>query len=457
MKETGMRKALVCAALAMGLAAACPAQGLTDELNFRSATVGGVHLYGLSVYTGYSSSAYPLNGPAQLPPGTGLLGDDFTYGATATMGWQRHRDRTSLTMMYTGSYGGMARHSNLNAFGHSASLGMSRALSGKWTVTVNGAAQDATMAQYLFQPMELSLVAQMPATFDDLAAAFSIGQFSNAQIAAMLTGAPVLVSPARSLLLGNRILSYSGQAGLNYAYSSRLSFHVSSFSAGGQNRRNGQEGIPQENYVMPRSMGVSGGGGFSYSLSPRTQIGLDAEEQRIQNRYQGAYTTTGSGSFGRKMGMHWFLRARGGATVTHIVQQAYGTPKTRQMVGGGALGFQTYAHTLLASYDRGATDTYGFAVGTNTTVSGSWNYHRRDSAWNLFASFGQQQMRNNGFADISGWQATAGWSRRTSAHTSFTAQYVYMSSKGEYQGTVNDLAVHSVRLSVGWTPEPNYR
>src|ERR1019366_10664034 len=97
----------------------------------------------------------------------------------------------------------------------------------------------------------LSVLSQLPATFDDLAAAFSIGQFSNAQMASMLTGASMLESPARGLLLGNRVLSYSANAGLNYAHSSRLSFHFASFSAGGQNRGGGQRRNPPEEEVLP--------------------------------------------------------------------------------------------------------------------------------------------------------------------------------------------------------------
>lgn len=453
-----MRKALGYVVIAAGaLAATCPGQDLSDAVNFRSATVGGIHLYGLSVYAGYSTSAYPLNGAAQIPQGVAQLGGDWTYGTSATVGWQRHRDRSNLSVMYTGSYGGMARYSNLNAFSHSASISMGRTLSGKWTVSLTGSAQDSTMAQYLFQPMTLSVVSQLPASFDDLAAVFSIGQFSNAQIASMLTGAPVMQTPARSLLLGNRIMSYSGQAALNYAHSSRLSFHFASFSAGGQNRSDGQKGVQPQNYVMPRSMGLNGGMGLSYSLSPRTQVGLDVEEERIQNRFQAAYNTTASAFLGRKMGIHWFLRAYGGGSLTQVVQQLYGSPKTRQLVGGGALGFQTYAHTFLASYDRAASDTYGFAVGSNTTMMGSWNYHRRDATWNVFASFGQQQMRNNGFASISGWESSAGWSKRLSEHTSLSAQYVYLSSNGNYQGVTNNLSVQTVRLSLGWIPQSGPR
>ena len=50
---------------------------------------------------------------------------------------------------------------------------------------------------------------------------------------------------------------------------------------------------------------MSGGMGLSYSLSPRTQVGLNVEESRLINRYQNAYTTNGTG----------FARAQNGDAV----------------------------------------------------------------------------------------------------------------------------------------------
>jgi hypothetical protein len=297
------------------------------------------------------------------------------------------------------------------------------------------------------------VVSQLPATFDDLAAALSIGQFSNAQTASMLTGAPVLESPARSLLLGDRVLSYSAQAALNYAHSSRLRFHFASFAAAGQHRTGGQSGIPQQNYVMPHSIGANAGMGVSYSSSPRTDLGFDVGADRTQNRYQSTYGTTATASLGRKMGMHWFLRVYGGGSFYEVIQQANGTPKTRQAVGGGAIGFHTYRHTFIGSYDRSSSDAFGFAIGTSTSAAGAWNWHRPGSRWSMFTSFGQQQTRNTGFTSISGWQVSTGMAGSLSAHTSVTAQYVYFRSAGSYLGTFSNLAVHSVRVSLGWAPQ----
>ncbi len=414
-------------------------QELLDEVNFRASELGGLHLVGLSVFGGYSTSAYPQAGiNLSAAPGLGNLGGDESYGATASLGWQWNRAKTNVSVLYSGTYAGMVRYSDLSAYNQSLSISAVRMLTPKWTFSLTASGSDNSLAQYLFQPSAVSVLTQIPSTFDDLAAAVAIGQFSDTQVASMLTGAPVMQLPGRSILAGDRILSYSAQASLSYALSSRLHLHFGAFSAAGQNRLGGQQDstLPG-NYVLPRSIGVNGGIGFSYSLSPRTDVGAEVEGNRTVNRYQSAYITSVMASFGRKMGRHWFLRAQGGGSDTDYTQQSIGTPKTRQIVGGGSLGFQTQTHTLLASYNRTASDTFGFAVGTVTSASGAWNWRRMGSKWGLSASFSQQQTRNAGFASLSGWQASGGITNSLSPHTTLSAQYVYLHDAGDYAGVFN--------------------
>lgn len=426
-------------------------QSAADQASFRSTSLGGIHLYGVSVFGGYSTSAYPV-GLGIPPVGVGQLGGDTNFGGSVSVGGQYHRERTDFSMVYTGTYGGQARYSDANAFSQSLSLSASRKLSAKWTLTLSGTGSDSTITQFLYQPSTIGVVSQVPATIDDLAAAFSVGQFSSSQVASTLGGAPILESPARTLLLGDRILSYSGQASLTYAHSSRLSFHLSSFSAGGQHRLGGST-VTEQNYIVPHSIGIDAGMGISYMLSPRTQVGLDVSGNRISNPYQGAYITNASASIGRKMGIHWFLAAHAGGSINHVISQTYGAPRTKNVIGGGSLGFRTYQHTLLGSYERSSVDVYGLAIGTNTTVTAAWNWHRPGSRWSVFTSFGQQQVRNTGYASLSGWQASGGIAQSLNPHMRMTAQYVYLSNSGGYLGTITNLAVHSVRVSLDWAPQ----
>lgn len=377
---------------------------------------------------------------------------------TASLGWQWNRAQTNISVLYSGTYDGMMRYSDLNAYNQSLSISAARILTPKWTFNLSASGSDNSVAQYLFQPSSVSVLTQVPSSFDDLAAAVAVGQFSNAQVASLLTGAPVMQLPGRSLLAGSRILSYSAQASLGYALSSRLRLHFATFAAAGQNRLGGQQdNVAPANYVMPRSLGVNGGIGFSYSLSPRTDVGAEVEGNRTVNHYQSAYVSSATGSFGRKMGMRWFLHAQGGGAYTQVTQDTIGTPKATQIVGGGSLGFQTHTHTLVASYNRTASDTFGFAVGTVTAMSGAWNWRRLGSRWGLSASFAQQQTRNAGFASLSGWQASGGISESLSLRATLSAQYVYLQDAGTYAGVYNNFSVQSIRLSLGWAPQPVQR
>ncbi len=437
------------------LVSSCSGQELLDEINFRTSGLSGIRIVGVSVFSGYSTSAYPQAGfDLNAPAATGNLGGDGSYGATVSLGWQRHREKSDITMLYTGTYQGMIRYTNLNAYNQSLSLSAFRVLTPKWTFNLTASAQDNTLAQYLFQPSPVSVLAQIPSSFDDLAAAVAVGQFSSTQVASLLTGAPVMQAPGRSLLAGDRILSYAAQAGLEYAVSSRLHLHFGTLAAAGQNRLGSpQEGAPPSNYVMPRSLGANAGASISYSLSPRTEVGAEVQENRTFNRYQSAYISSATASLGRKMGMHWFLRVQGGGTYSDFTQQTIGTPKTSQAVGGGSLGFKTHTHTLVASYERTATDTFGYAVGTITMMSGAWNWRRTGSRWGLSTSFGEQQTRNAGFESISGWQASGGITTSLNPQSTLSAQYVYLHDVGDYAGVFNNFSVQSVRLSLGWTPQ----
>lgn len=424
--------------------------GQSFEISTRSIELGGIHFYGVSAFSGYSTTVSPSGIGATPAAGAPGLGPDVNYGGSFSLGWQR-RDG-GLSVRYNGTYTGLARYTELNSFGQSISITSNRHLTPKWSLSASANAEDSSFSQFAFEPSSLSVVAQMPATFDDLAAAFAIGQFTSAQAASLLTGAPLLQSPARSLLLGDRVLSYSGQLSLDYARSSRLHFHFSSFTAAGQRRTGGGNGVAEPNYVMPRSMGLNAGMDISYALSTRTDIGVSVGGSRIQNQNQSGYSSNASFTIGRKMGMHWFLGANVGKSLIVTTSTVHGNPSALPMGGGASIGFQTYGHTLVGTYARSASDLFGFALGANTSLNGAWSFHHRGSRWSLSASFGQNQIRNTGFASISGWQASGGLTDSFNKNTSMSLQYSYVSSAGNYVGNLNQFNAQSVRLSLSWSP-----
>jgi hypothetical protein len=429
------------------LVPACEAQTVLDEVNSLTGKEG-VALYEVSVFSGYSTSAYPIGLGQVTSHGVGA---DVNYGVSALAGWQHHREKTNFSMTYSGAYTGMVRYSDASGYSQSLAFSANRKLSPKWSFSLSAAGQDATAIQVLNQPSATSVISQLPSNFDDFAAAFGVGSFSTAEAASTILGAPVLQTPLSALLLGNKVLAYSGSGGVTYAPSPHLSFHASSSVSGGEARLGGQQGIPQTNYVLPFSFGASAGMNWSYSLSPRTELGANVQVGRMQSNFQSSLTSTATASVGRKMGEHWFLRVYGGATLAEVTQQVSGIPVTRQAVGGGSIGVKTYTENFFVSYNRSGSDAYGL-VGTSTNLSGSWSWRHPGSRLSTFASVGRQQMSNTGFESLSGFEASAGLSERLADRTGMSAQYVYFKTAGSYLGTPTSFSQQSVRLSMNWSP-----
>jgi hypothetical protein len=455
-----MRKVPQYAVIAFALAGTCAQAQLSDLLNFQGDALEGLHLYGVNVFSSYVSSAFPVNTNVNLTPGAAQLGYDLSYGVSASAGWRYQRpDKAAISILYTGSYNESENYSSLSAFGHSLRANAAWNLTPKLVLNISGTGEYQTLAQYLFAPTGLSIIAQTPATFDDLAAAMGVGKFTNAQAASMLTGgglasvAAPLASPATSLLVGTRVLSYASQASLNYAVTQRLTLDFAAVTAAGANRTGGSNGVAAQNYVMPHSIGFNGGGSMNYELSTRTEVGLQADAARTSNHYQGAYASTVSASLGRKMGTQWFLRASAGVGYNKVVQQVSGAPISRQIIGSGSLGYQLESHTLVASYNRTNMETNGFAVGTTAIFAGSWSWRRRGARWGVVASVGQQQLGNTGFAELSGWTVSGGSMVHLGGNIVVSTQYVYSKNTGTYLGNITKLSVNSIRLSLGWAPQ----
>src|ERR1700676_2592653 len=98
------------------LVPACQAQALLDQVNPLGAGQEGARLYEVSVFSGYSTSAFPL-GAGQVPsPGAAALGSDATFGVSAVLGWQHHRERTNFSIRYSGAYTGMVHYSDADGY-----------------------------------------------------------------------------------------------------------------------------------------------------------------------------------------------------------------------------------------------------------------------------------------------------------------------------------------------------
>ena len=428
----------------------CLAQVTGAPVNLGNGEVVGLHIYDVSIYSGYSTMAYPMAVTQILPGQAGLQGD-VNYGGSASVGWHRHRRKTDFGVTYTGSFLGMAHYSNLNSFGQSLLISASDQLSSKWTIGLSASGQDATFPQYIFQPTGLMSTAQAPASLNDLGAAFSVGQFSSPQAATQLSGASVLQSPATAQLFGYRMLNYAGNLSLSYAASTRLSLTFSS-SVGAAQTLHSQNNLPSNAYFMPRTFEVTAGFGLTYSLTPRTSIDLQLQEYKTINSFQTALGSTGTVGIGRRMGKRWFLHAQAGGSYLDSLHQTVGNSAERQWIGGASLGFKTRQNTFLADYDRTSSSAYGLATGALTMVGGSWIWQRPGSSWSLSTGYSRQQIQNTGYYSMSGWEALGGLQKALSAHFDASLQYVYLKSTGTFAGNPSALSVQMVRGSFSWKP-----
>ena len=441
------------------LAGSADAQPPGTISNFQTATWEGIHLYGVTAFTSYVSSAFPITSVNTVTPNANQFGYDLNSGVSVSAGWQYHRgEKLSGSALYTGTYNRSENYSSLSAFGHSLRANLNWNLSPKWAVSFSGSGVYQTLAEYLFQPNNLTAVVQSPASASNMAAGLGIGQFSSTQAASAINGAlaPSAVTaqtnPATGVLLGNRIFTYAGQASMSYQATNRLSFNFSGVTAAGQNRVGGSPTTQATTYVVPRTIGLSGGVTMDYSLSPRTTLGISADGTRTSNPIQSAYTTMLSASLGRMMGMHWFLQAAGGGSYTSTIQQQSGAPKMWQTIGSGSLGYSLSSQSFLANYNRSSVDSSGFAVGTNSTLLGAWNWRTPNRRYSLTLSGGQQQLRNTGFTSLTGWNASASWLMHLADTLVLTTQYVYSNSTGTYLGNTTRISVNSIRLTIGWVP-----
>jgi hypothetical protein len=430
---------------------ACHGQELWDTLSQKTGKAG-FHLYGVSAYVGTSSATGPVTvDQNQYLPVNTNLGGDTTYGVQLGLGWLHSSAKTTASIQYSGSYGGQVHYSNVDSFGHHLSFDLNRQFGTKWTVSLLATGDYRTLTQYLFEPTALGVVSQLPGTASDLAAAFSVGSFSNATSAAIFSGTSTIdsgSSPARTLLLADRILTYQVSASATYATTSRLTLHFSSVSAGGQQSFDNNSKI-----VLPRTLGLQAGLSFSYALTPRTNFGVEVSEFRTQNQFQDAYSTTGSVRLSRMMGMHWFFAVNGGMTYSAFGKQSYGTPPSTQTIGGATLGYRFREHTLAGSYYRSAIDAYGGAVGVNTRASGTWQWSPPGSSWRVSSSITDNQIRNTGFISVTGWRASAGFSKTMSRQFSLSFDYGYAYSAGAYLNILTNRTFQSARVTIRWHPE----
>jgi hypothetical protein len=418
---------------------------------------GGLQLRSISAYGIYYSSGL-LNGPVGLQAGGSNLSSDVSLGGSMLIDWAKFTDRSNVSISYSPSYIGRVNYSSLDALNHRLSFNTSRKLAPRWVFVFSSAGDYSSTEQSLFASTSLSTVASVPATFGDLASAMLSSKFTNnPQLGVALTNSPLVESPVRTLLYGQRMLTASARTSLSYSYSPRLEFTIAGGASRSQHVSTDAPTAGPDTALVPSTTNGDLSFAVSYSLSPYTHVGGTVTTVRSASPLFAGYTTTSMATLGRNFKRRWFVQLQGGVGVTNAVRQSYvgKSSTTPHPAATGRLGFKTFSHTILGSLDRTVSDTFGVGAFTSYSVNATWRWVRPGSSWWLESALGWQQLRGgNALANTSGWRGTVGLNRAVGVHFVLLTQYAYLYYSGGLLNTGSGLSQSAVRVSVLWTPHP---
>ena len=412
----------------------------------------GLQLRSVSAYGVYYSTTLPGSGGYQAAP-AGLDGD-VALGGSAQIEWMHTGQRSTVSLLYTPSYTGRIRYSAWNALNHALAFSATRRIA-KWSVRSSVSADLSNFEGFLFSPTVYGNAASASANFSDLSGAMLGRTSGNIQVSSILNGAPVAESPARTLLYGERMFTSAAQVSLSYSYSPRFTVDFSSGAGRNQHLGDAQTTPATSRYLLPSTTSGTGSVGISYAVSPRTQFGVTAATNRVVSDLYDSYATTTAASLGRTFARRWVVRIHGGVGVTTPVRQKTAAQSSgAHPVWGGSLGFRTYAHTFLGSYDRTVSDGYGVGATTTSTSNANWRWNRPGNSWWLNASSSWQQLEGISSQNTSSWRAIAGWGRTLGRHFACIAEYAYLDYSGRMGSTVYSRSQSAVRVSMVWLPQP---
>jgi hypothetical protein len=404
-------------------------------------------------YTGGTPAGFEVVSPNQLSGPTAMV------AVTAAFGGSKSGEKSSITWSYSPSYfSTVYSESNVpthGALNHRFGLTWQRKLGSRWSVNASANGFLASMEQLYFAPGLLSSVAAVPTTFDDLAAALLAGKYSDAQLAALLTGSSVHASPEQQFPYGTRLMSAAANLGLTWAPTGRTSLSVT--LTGGRTQTVNGAGITGRQpatpvLTLPPVTNAAASISWGYSLSPRTNISIQATSSRTFSRIQQGYASSMSFSVGRTLSRRWFVQGSLGAGGLTYGYQRYAQPKTIQYLAAGSVGFKTSSYTLLASYSRSLGDAYGLGSGTSSTGAAGWSWNRPGSPWSLTASVTYQELNNPLFRNTRSWRTGAGLGRSLGQHLTANWQYIYMQLPADIVVAGLNNTENGVMASLTWRP-----
>lgn len=424
------------------------------------ADANGFGFYSVSAFTGY------VVVPGYLTPDpTGnyqLQNKGYSLsGVSASMGWaKRIGDKSRIYLMYSPVitvpyYGSGTR------LMPALDLRYVTSLNSRWTLNLGLFANYGDFQQYAFEPARITQMAQVPASLDDFLNGVNGGQFSNNEIAALLTGAPILEAPARVSLYGNLNLTATGQVSLSYRMSPRmtLSFNANAY----RNQTVATSGDRLQTPIAPSATGASTGVTFGYRITERDNFTASVNVQETVSRVSDYEYVTANLGYSRRVGQRLSFNVNGGGGEPIQRRLAIaGVGRTKNYTAGAGMSVQiTSNQSASLSYGRTFVDNYGLGLISTQSGTAGWSYSRPGRGWGASASVSYFKADQNVSRGVDGMFASAGISKQISPRQGLSMQAFYSKTNSN----ITDQAIaptallsnqEGVRIMYTWYPKVSH-
>ncbi|MCZ2147249.1 MAG: hypothetical protein LC126_05690 [Bryobacterales bacterium] len=431
--------------------------GLIQPATQEVTNQNGWRLYSASASFGYSTLALPVS----YMPTYSLqqLQGDFDGIASASFGYNFTGSKGSFSLLYSPSVVGRVRYSNLSSYNQSLNMRGSIHVAPRWDLSVNLSGNDSTLDQLLFSPAILSPATSPVTTLGDLIQSFRVNQYTNDQLASILTGTPYVLTPSRNILYGTRFFTSTLTTGLDYRHTPRLSFHFSAGATRAQTRNN-TDVQGQLNFLIPRTTSEQANFSVDYSLSPRTRIGAQVNSSHVDSSLGRYVISTTSLLLNHNLSPAWSVGVSAGPGYAAVLRvdprYTTGQPAGLGYIAQANTSYTRGEHSLTISYNRMVSDNYGFQSQSSHTIAGTWQWNRPGRSWGLFAGGGLQKIIGGVLGDFQTAYANGGIVRSLTPQLSMNCTYGYVNRQ---TANIFDLAQQnlngsSVRVTLMWSPQP---
>lgn len=424
--------------------------------NLLTQNISGLRINNVTLSSSYFSESAP-GGSGSDSSSLGLSSASATMlDASASFAWSKTGEKSTWSASYSPSYFRQLQPSSSHSFNQSLGVSATRKLSSKLTLAASFQGLMSDFNQLLFASSLYGSLAATPATFDELVSGLVTGQSSNPGLSQVLGLTPVNGSAQTAFLYGGRIFSASAGVSLFYAQSTRSSFHASLEAMRTQFLNTGSSGSTVGPAVLvPATSGASANVGWSYALSTRTTASVDVSSSRALSKFADAYATGITASIGHTLSTRWFVDAFFGAGFVTPVHQTSYSASGSEPVFGASVAYKFNDQTLLGSYTRTASDSYGLGSYATQSGTGAWAWNPRGSSISLSGGFGYSHLTgpaSPASIQTTSWTAQASVRKRLQSHLSMSASYSYVQYPEALISSASYLALSGATVGLSWSP-----